>query len=258
MVQPCLAESWTKSEDGLTWTFKIREGVKWQNYDGSEYGTEVVAEDWVTSAKWILDPVNTARTADLLFDIVGAEDYYLALEGGGTADWSTVGIKAISTYELEFTLIAPCPYFLSRLTYNWGYPTCAQYLEEMGETFGTNHDTFLYCGAYLCTQYEPNSYMISERNPLYWDIEDIHIERIEERFNAETATLAAEALLRGEVTYADIPVDQLDGWINDPEKAALIRPVRPGTGSSYTFFYLVNFMPTYEEKTVDLCFFGKH
>ncbi len=251
MVQPCLAESWTKSEDGLTWTFKIREGVKWQNYDGSEYGTEVVAEDWVTSAKWILDPVNTARTADLLFDIVGAEDYYLALEGGGTADWSTVGIKAISTYELEFTLIAPCPYFLSRLTYNWGYPTCAQYLEEMGETFGTNHDTFLYCGAYLCTQYEPNSYMISERNPLYWDIEDIHIERIEERFNAETATLAAEALLRGEVTYADIPVDQLDGWINDPEKAALIRPVRPGTGSSYTFFYLVNFMPTYEEKTVD-------
>lgn len=61
MCQPCLAESWTKSEDGLTWTFKIREGVKWQRYDGSEYGENVKAEDWVTSAKWILDPANTAR-----------------------------------------------------------------------------------------------------------------------------------------------------------------------------------------------------
>ena len=50
MCQPCLAESWTTSEDGLIWTFKIREGVKWQRQDGSEYGTDVVAEDWVTSA----------------------------------------------------------------------------------------------------------------------------------------------------------------------------------------------------------------
>ena len=105
LCQPCLAESWTRSEDGLTWTFKVREGVRWQQYDGSFYGDEYVkAEDWVTSAKWILDPVNTARTADLLFDIVGAEDYYLALEAGQTADWETVGIKAISEYEIQYTL----------------------------------------------------------------------------------------------------------------------------------------------------------
>ncbi|MEA5038212.1 MAG: peptide ABC transporter substrate-binding protein [Clostridiaceae bacterium] len=251
MCQPCLAESWTKSEDGLTWTFKIREGVKWQNYDGSDYGTEVVAEDWVTTAKWILDPQNTARTADLLFDIVGAEDYYNAMsaeETRASANWDNVGIKAISTYELQFTLTAPCPYFLSRLTYNWGYPTCGQYLEEMGESFGTDNTTILYCGAFLCTQWESNSYYIDEANPEYWDKENIHIERIENKFNAEASTLAPEALLRGEVTYADIPTTQLDEWMNDPAKAALIRPNRPG---SYSYFYLINFMPTYEEKTVD-------
>lgn len=245
MCQPCLAESWTKSEDGLTWTFKIREGVKWQRYDGSEYGENVKAEDWVTSAKWILDPANTARTADLLFDMVGAEDYYMALESGTEANWDNVGIKAISEYELQFTLTAPCPWFLSRLTYNWGYPTCAKFLEEMGESFGTNNDTILYCGAFLCSQYEPNSYMISTRNPLYWDIDKIHVERIEEKYNAEAGTLAPEALLRGEVTYADIPTDQLDGWMNDPTKKAFIRPNRPG---SYSYFFLVNFMPTYTER----------
>jgi oligopeptide transport system substrate-binding protein len=245
MCQPCLAESWTKSEDGLTWTFKIREGVAWQYQDGSEYGEYVKAEDWVTSAKWILDPANTARTADLLFDIVGAEDYYMALESGAEADWDTVGIKAISEYELEFTLTSPCPWFLSRLTYNWGYPTCGKYLEEMGDSFGTNYDTILYCGAFLCSQYEPNSYIIHVRNPLYWDIDKIHVERIEEKYNAEASTLAPEALLRGEVTACDIPTDQIDGWMSDPEKAALIRPNRPGT---YSYFYLINFMPTYDER----------
>lgn len=242
---PCLAESWTKSEDGLTWTFKIREGVKWQRYDGSEYGENVKAEDWVTSAKWILDPANTARTADLLFDMVGAKDYYMALESGTEANWDNVGIKAISEYELQFTLTAPCPWFLSRLTYNWGYPTCAKFLDEMGESFGTNNDTILYCGAFLCSQYEPNSYDISTRNPLYWDIDKIHVERIEEKYNAEADTLAPEALLRGEVTVADIPTDQLDGWMNDPTKKAFIRPNRPG---SYSYFFLVNFMPTYTER----------
>lgn len=245
MCQPCLAESWTKSEDGLTWTFKIREGVKWQRYDGSEYGENVKAEDWVTSAKWILDPANTARTADLLFDMVGAEEYYMALESGTEANWDNVGIKAISEYELQFTLTAPCPWFLSRLTYNWGYPTCAKFLDEMGESFGTNNDTILYCGAFLCSQYEPNSYVISTRNPLYWDIDKIHVERIEEKYNAEADTLAPEALLRGEVTVADIPTDQLDGWMNDPTKKAFIRPNRPG---SYSYFFLVNFMPTYTER----------
>ena len=177
--------------------------------------------------------------------MVGAEDYYMALESGTEANWDNVGIKAISEYELQFTLISPCPWFLSRLTYNWGYPTCAKFLDEMGESFGTNNDTILYCGAFLCSQYEPNSYVISTRNPLYWDIDKIHVERIEEKYNAEAGTLAPEALLRGEVTYADIPTDQLDGWMNDPTKKALIRPNRPG---SYSYFFLVNFMPTYTER----------
>lgn len=177
--------------------------------------------------------------------MVGAKDYYMALESGTEANWDNVGIKAISEYELQFTLISPCPWFLSRLTYNWGYPTCAKFLDEMGESFGTNNDTILYCGAFLCSQYEPNSYVISTRNPLYWDIDKIHVERIEEKYNAEADTLAPEALLRGEVTVADIPTDQLDGWMNDPTKKAFIRPNRPG---SYSYFFLINFMPTYTER----------
>ena len=154
MCQPCLAESWTREsfeyeEDGKTregqrWVFKIREGVQWLNYDGTEYGADVRAEDWVTSAKWILNPSNGARTADLIFDFIGAKAYFNQMQqfedgvaGVTEPDFDTVGIKAISDYELEIKLTKACPYFLSRLTYNWGYPTNAKYLEEMGEKFGT-------------------------------------------------------------------------------------------------------------------------
>ncbi|HHY44778.1 MAG TPA: peptide ABC transporter substrate-binding protein, partial [Firmicutes bacterium] len=222
MCQPCLAESWTKSEDGLTWTFKIRKGVKWMTWDGKEYGEDVTAHDFVTTAKYILDSNNACRTADLMFVFEGAEKYYdETTRPGVTPDWSKVGIRALDDYTLEFKLLRPLPYFLSMLTYNWGYPTNAKFLEEMGEQFGTGPKTILYCGAFLCSEYEPESYRIDTRNPTYWDAEDIYVERIERRYNAEAATLAPELLLRGEVTYADIPATQLDEWMNDPEKAKL-------------------------------------
>jgi len=245
LCQPCLAESWTKSDDGLVWTFTIRQGVPWQYNDGSLYGEDVKAEDWVTTAKWILNPANTARTADLLFIFEGAEAYYDAMSRGEDADWGTVGIKATGDYTLEYTLTKPLPYFLSMLTYNWGYPTSAKYLEELGDAFGADPFSFLYCGAYLVQDYQPESIRIDVKNPLYWDIEDIHIETIERQFNAEAATLEAELLVRGETSYADIPTSQLDAWLGDPERAKLIRPTTP-SGRSY--WYAFNFWPNFPEE----------
>lgn len=246
MVQPCLAESWTKSDDGLVWTFKIRKGVKWMTWDGKEYGADVKAEDFVTTAKYILDSTNAARTADLMFVFVGAEGYYdETTREGVTPDWSKVGIKALDDYALEFTLTKPLPYFLSMLTYNWGYPTNAKYLAEKGDKFGIDPKSFLYCGAFLCSKYEPESSRIDTPNPTYWDAADMHVQRIERRFNAEASTLAPEMLLRGEVTYADIPSSQLDEWMKDPQKAKMIRPQR---GSSYSYFYLFNFWPNFPKE----------
>ena len=245
LCQPCLAESWTKSEDGCTWTFKIREGVEWQKYDGSLYGETLKAEDFVTTIKYILDPSNAARNADLLFVFVGAEDYYDAMANGEEADFETVGVKALDDYTLEFTLINPISYFLSMLTYNWGYPTCAKYLEEMGEDFGLDNKSILYNGAFLCKEFESESYRIDYANDQYWDKENIYIDRIERTYNAEASTLAAELFLRGEVTYADIPTNQVDEWMADPEKAKLIRPSR---GSSHSYFFLFNFWPNFPEE----------
>ena len=118
----------------------------------------------------------------------------------------------------------------------------------MGDKFGTDNTTILYNGAFLCSEWEQNSYQINVKNPEYWDIDKIFVERLEKRYNAEQSTLAPEMLLRGEVSSADIPTSQVDEWLADPKKADLIRPNRPG---NYSYWYLINFMPTYEEKTVD-------
>lgn len=245
LCQPCLATSWTKSEDGLVWTFQIREGVQWQYYDGSFYGADVRAEDFVTTVRYILDPKNAARTADLLFVFQGAEEYYDALANNRAADFSAVGVKATGEYELQFTLNAPISYFLSMLQYNWGYPTNAAYLEEMGEAFGLDNQSLLYCGAFLCREYEPEAYRHDYANPSYWDRANIHIEKIERTYNAEASTLEAELYLRGEVTTTDIPASQLDAWMNDPERSKMIRPTR---SSAYSYFYLFNFWPNFPEE----------
>ncbi len=61
---PCLATSWDESEDGLTWTLQIREGVKWHTYTGEEYA-DVTAHDWVDAAKYLLNPENESFTANI-------------------------------------------------------------------------------------------------------------------------------------------------------------------------------------------------
>ena len=68
ILQPCLAESWECSEDGLIWTFHLRKGVKWMTADMEEYGADIVADDFVYSASRILDSSLTqvSKTSDIL------------------------------------------------------------------------------------------------------------------------------------------------------------------------------------------------
>ena len=100
ILQPCLAESWECSEDGLTWTFHIRPGVYWYTAEGAQYA-EVTAADFVAGFRHMLD---AKAGLEWLVDgvVVGATAYYS--EGGS---WDDVGYKAIDTYTLEVTLEKP-------------------------------------------------------------------------------------------------------------------------------------------------------
>ncbi len=241
VAQPGLATEWSLSEDNLVWTFKLREGVQWITHDGKEYA-EVTAQDFVDAMKYILNPNNESATANIAYDVIkNAESYY----NGEITDFEQVGVKAIDKYTLEYTLERPTPYFLSMLTYVCFFPVNGQFLEEVGDKFGTDNINFLYNGAYIMEAFEPQNRRVLVANDKYWDKENIHIETINYIYNKEAGTLAPELFLRGEISYADISTDVLDEWMKDPEKEAKIHPNRTGF---YSYFYCFNFDPNFPEE----------
>jgi oligopeptide transport system substrate-binding protein len=238
VVQPGLATDWNLSEDGSVWTFKLRKGVKWVTYDGKEYA-EVTAQDFVDAMEYILDPNNESMTANIAYGVLkNAEAYY----NGEITDFNEVGVRAVDKYTLEYTLERPTPYFLSMLTYVCFFPVNGQFLEEVGDKFGTDNVNFLYNGAYIMETFEPQNRRVLVANENYWDKENIHIEKIISIYNKEAGTLAPELFLRGEISATNIPTDILDEWMKDPEKEKMIRPNRTGF---YSYFYCFNFDPNF-------------
>ena len=241
VLQPCLATDWTISEDKMTYTFKLREGVKWYTYDGTEYA-DLVAQDFVDGMKYVLTQENASKTSNIVYNVVaGAKDYY----DGVTTDFSTVGIKAIDEHTLEYTLIEPTPYFLKMISYSCWLPANGKFVEEAGERFGTSNDKILYNGAYTITTHEPENRRVLTMNENYWDKENIYISKINYQFNKEAAALGPEMFLRGETDEISLPLGIVDEWMNDPVKKNQIHK-KPMT--SYSYFYAFNFEPQYEEE----------
>lgn len=239
VVIPGLATEWDSSEDGLVWTLKIREGVKWLTYDGKEYA-EVKAKDFVDSAKYLLDPNNESQTANIFYSVIkNAEEFY----NGETDDFEQVGVKALDDYTLEYTLKENTPYFLSMLNYICFLPANGDFLEEVGDSFGIDNTNVLYNGAYIMETFEPQTRRILTKNEQYWDKDNIFIDKIKETYNQESATLSPELFLRGEIDYAEIPASLIEEWMKDSTKKDLVRPIRT---NFYTYFYALNFDPKFD------------
>lgn len=251
-AQPSQAESWEVSDDGLTWTFHLRRGSKWVNAAGEEYA-EVVANDFVAAAKYILDAQNASSSADILCSVIeGAQAYYDGTstpaegeEPAPKAEWDSVGIKALDDYTLEYKLSFPAPYFLSMTTYVCFLPVNEQFLTEKGEGFGlaTGNDTLLFNGAYVLAEFKPQELRVFKKNAANWDAGNVYIDTIRSLYNKQAAELSPELYQRGEIDYADINAAIAAEWLKSPVTADLIRPVRQ---SFYSYFYAFNFDPKFD------------
>lgn len=170
---PSLAEDWKVSADGLTYTYTIREGVKWYTADGEEYA-DVTAHDFVTSLKHAVD-VKSEGLYIIQDSIAGLADYV----DGKSKDFSTVGVKAVDDYTLQYTLAQPEPYWNSKLTMSIMLPVNAEFLESKGEDFGkVEPDGILYNGAFFISSMTSKSSMEYTKNENYWDADNVKIDNV--------------------------------------------------------------------------------
>ena len=170
---PALAEDWSVSSDGLTYTYKLRKDAKWYTADGEEYAS-VKAQDFVTGIKYAAD--NKGQAMDLIQNsIKGLNDYVT----GVTNDFSTVGVKALDDYTVDFTLTRPEPYWNSKTTNSILFPVNEEFLKSKDKDFGTlTPDSILYNGPYLLKDFTSKSSIEYVKNPHYYDHDKVTIEKV--------------------------------------------------------------------------------
>ena len=173
-LTPAVAEDWSVSKDGLTYTYKIRKGVKWMTSDGEEYA-EVTAKDFVNGLKHAAD-----KKSEALYlaetSVKGLSDYLT----GNSKDFSTVGIKAVDDYTLEYTLNQPEPYWNSKMAYSIFWPLNEEFEKSKGSDFAkaTDPTSLLYNGPFLLKGLTAKSSIEFAKNEQYWDKENVHLDTV--------------------------------------------------------------------------------
>ena len=170
---PSLAEDWSVSSDGLTYTYKLRKDAKWFTADGEEYAP-VKAQDFVTGIKYAVD--NKSQALDLIQNsIKGLNDYIT----GADSDFSKVGVKAIDDQTVEYTLTRPEPYWNSKTTNSILFPVNEEFLNSKGKDFGTlSPNSILYSGPYLLKDFTSKSSIEYVKNSHYYDHDKVSIEHV--------------------------------------------------------------------------------
>jgi oligopeptide transport system substrate-binding protein len=163
---PGVSESWSRSEDGLTYTFKLRKGLRWSD------GVPITAEDFVYSWRRVVNPENALRGAGTLFPVKNA----VAITRGEKAP-DSLGVKARDALTLEVSLEDPAPYFTDILA---GFPTAPvprHVVEKYGSSW-TKPGNIVGNGAYSLDKWVPNTYYRLAKNPYFRDANQVSIDEV--------------------------------------------------------------------------------
>ncbi len=233
---PGVAESWTVSDDNKTYTFKIRENAKWSN------GDPVTADDFVYSWRRGLTPTLPNRYAYLLYYVANAEAYHK----GEITDFSQVGIKANNPYELEVQLKNPTPFFLQMLSHHSFYPVQQDTVEKHGAmddalSKWTLPENFVGNGPFTLKSWEVNKEIVVEKNPHYWDAENVVLKEIH-FFPITDQQSEVRAFRSGQVHLTYTPQMAIEKIAyfqeNQPEALRLVP-----TYSSYFYYFNTTLKP---------------
>jgi oligopeptide transport system substrate-binding protein len=153
---PGMAENWTTSEDGRTWTFTLRD-ASWSD------GVPVTAEDFLAAFIRLLTIEPAPTTVDLLFPIVNAKEVR-----EGTAPVNSLGVRALDDKTLEFKLKHPVPYFLQLMALFTSSPLPRHAFDKYGEDW-IKAENIVVNGAFKLARWKPGDFVHLVRNPDYWN-----------------------------------------------------------------------------------------
>lgn len=161
-----MAESWEISDDEITYTFSLKDGITWSN------GDPVVAGDFEYAWKKVLAPETAADYAYQLFCLENGEAY-----SSGKANADKVGVKALDEKTLEVKLQAPTPYFLQLTAFGCYYPINQSVAEANSEWAG-EASTYVGNGPFTLKSWEHDNEVVVEKNPNYWNKDAVKLSDI--------------------------------------------------------------------------------
>ncbi len=180
-LYPAIAESHEVSEDGMTYTFKIREGVQWNN------GDTVTANDFVFSWKRLVDP-EVASDYSFIAEVAGIKNASSIL--AGEADKSELGVTAEDDQTLVIELERPVPYFLSLTAFPTFFPLNEKFVAEKGADYGQTPEDLLACGPYKMIEWNKGYGFKLVKNTDYYDAEAVKADGLEYRVIKDSQTAA--------------------------------------------------------------------
>lgn len=200
---PGQAESWEISEDGLTYTFNLRDGIQWTD------GTPVTAGDFVFAFQRLMNPETAANYAYLQYPIKNAE----GVNKGDISDLGEMGVRAIDDKTLEITLEQPTPYFIGALTHYTAYPVPQHVVEEHGAEW-MRVENIQVNGPYKPVEWVPGSHVLTEKNDGYYDAANVSIAGVK-FFVLEDESAALKRYRAGEFDIlTEFPTDQYE-WMQE-------------------------------------------
>lgn len=196
---PSMAENWSVSKDGLTYTYTLRKDAKWYTSEGEEYA-EVKAQDFVTGLKYAAD-----KKSDGLYLVQESIKGLDAYVKGEITDFSQVGIKALDDYTVQYTLNKPESFWNSKTAMGVLAPVNEEFLNSKGDDFakGTDPSSILYNGPFLLKSIVAKSSVEFEKNPNYWDKDNVHLDKVKLSFwDGQDTNKPTEAFKDGSFTMA--------------------------------------------------------
>ena len=209
---PGQAESWTTSEDGLTWTFTMRDGLKWSD------GTDLNAKDFEYSFKRMADPDTAAPYAETCLGMIdGFEEAagFPDADGNPTVEpnLDALNVKASDDGKtLTIVLAYPCSYFDKIVAFAAMSPVQKATVEANGDAWCTSPDTYVCNGPFMITEWTPSERIVLTKNPNYvggWDSSKIVSESIT-LLLLEDSSASFAAYNSGEAQLIkDVPTDEI-------------------------------------------------